>query len=314
MSGACRQEIRVERNDYIGLVQVIDRVHRLSKRKHRSIVRSVAPARFVLVPLRVGELRQKRANLRGQSRRGHSLRQNPQSGPSRRNLRPHVAYRRQKCSPAFNAPFVDHCLRTVGIVQRQNRRLIEHVRSAQAAGMLRIALNLRGPPHVALDQQPGRNTRLRHGRGVEKRPARNNLLGRPHVRNDFLRRQFRAGAQPGHRRRRSHQFQHPAPVDSRGFAFRILGEFVFKLVLILRRFRQLIQALPESLSAVVRDLGLRRGEIDRPVQEISRVGVVAHRYVFTGGTSSNSAGYGFCIPSRACGPIPADLSAPHNTD
>ena len=85
--------------------------------------------------------------------------------------------------------------------------------AAQAAGMLRVPFDLGGTAHVAFDQHARGDAGLKQGSGVEQRPAGNNFLRRLHVGNDFFGRQLGAGAQPGHGRGRSHQFQHIAAID-----------------------------------------------------------------------------------------------------
>ena len=43
--------------------------------------------------------------------------------------------------------------RAIGIVEAENRRLREDVAGAEAAGMIRVAFDLRRPPLVAFDEQ-----------------------------------------------------------------------------------------------------------------------------------------------------------------
>ena len=55
-------------------------------------------------------------------------------------------------------------LRPIGIVERQHRRLRVEIGRAQAAGMIRIALDLGRTSFVTLDQQPGGHAAERHRR------------------------------------------------------------------------------------------------------------------------------------------------------
>ena len=116
-------------------------------------------------------------DLRPKRGRCHGLRENPQARAFVSQFRAASSEGRVKLTPVAEPPLVNHGLRTVGIVQIQTRRLREEVRAAAAARMLRIPLDLGGPPHVALHQQSGRNAVILHRRRVEKRPARNQFFG-----------------------------------------------------------------------------------------------------------------------------------------
>src|SRR6185312_11515139 len=57
-----------------------------------------------------------------------------------------------KCLPTRHIFPVHHGLRAVRVPKLQYRGLCEDVRAAEARGMLRIALNLRGAAHVVFDE------------------------------------------------------------------------------------------------------------------------------------------------------------------
>ena len=100
-------------------------------------------------------------------------------------------------------------------------------------------------------------------RGIEQRLARDDLLRRVHVRNDFLGRQLGAGAQARHRRRRSHQLQHVAAIDPLRISLRIRRKLVLEEIAIFLGIRQFLEALPQALAAVACELRPRRNQIDR---------------------------------------------------
>ena len=96
------------------------------------------------------------------------------------------AHRDEERRPRPDLAEVGERLRAVGIVEVEDRRLREHVGGAEAAGMLRVALDLRRAPFVALDEQAGGDAAERHRRREEQRPAGDQLLGLPDVRDDLL--------------------------------------------------------------------------------------------------------------------------------
>ena len=73
--------------------------------------------------------------------------------------------------------------------------------------MFRIALELRRPAHVIFRQQRHADAALRHRRGIEQRPARNDFFRLPDVRDEFFFGLPSAGADAGERQRGAHQLQ-----------------------------------------------------------------------------------------------------------
>ena len=51
IAGAARQEIGIERYHHIGLIEMVDGVDGLAERQHRALMRIVAAASFILMPL-----------------------------------------------------------------------------------------------------------------------------------------------------------------------------------------------------------------------------------------------------------------------
>ena len=69
--------------------------------------------------------------------------------------------RREEVSPSADVPVLQHGLRAVRIVERQDARLHESIGRAEARRMLGIAFDLGRPAQVTLDQQAGRDARRR---------------------------------------------------------------------------------------------------------------------------------------------------------
>ena len=88
MSGTIDEKIRVQRNDDVCLIEMIDGVHGLAEREARPFARGIAPARLVLMPLRFRKPRQQFVNLHAQRRRSKSLGEQPDSGALQRHPLP----------------------------------------------------------------------------------------------------------------------------------------------------------------------------------------------------------------------------------
>ncbi len=84
------QEIRIQRNNHIGLIQLVLRVDIIAKRLLRRGVMIVAIHRVVLHQLRLRIILLRLLPLRRQRRRGHGRRQEIQSLPGALFLRQHV--------------------------------------------------------------------------------------------------------------------------------------------------------------------------------------------------------------------------------
>ena len=76
--------------------------------------------------------------------------------------------------------------------------------------MLGVALDLGGPPFVALTSRPTPSPRRRRGREVQRVPRRD-LLRTAHEWNDLVGRLAAGGADAGQRGRRADQLHEPAP-------------------------------------------------------------------------------------------------------
>ena len=116
--------------------------------------------------------------------------------------------------------------------------------------MFGVAFHFGRMPLVALHEHRQAEAGERK-RGCEKqRPARDDILGLAHVRDDFLGRLLRAGGNAGERQRRAHQFQElaaPLRVVPLG---RLLGKLAMEILAKLRRVGELPEAPPVQTALV----------------------------------------------------------------
>ena len=140
-------------------------------------------------------------------------------------------------------------LRSIGVVQTKNRRLREDIRCAEAAGVERIAFDLRRPSFVAFDEQTGGDAADRHRGRVEKRSARNELFGLPDVGNDLLGRLPRTRGDASERHRCAHQPQERAPRNGIRDRFDFRREFVVEPLLKSRIVRAFVERSPTFAAA-----------------------------------------------------------------
>src|SRR5438067_10093028 len=81
VSRATAQEIRVEREDDVGLLRTIDRINVAAKGKLRAFARAVADGWLPLMPFSLRKKRQQRLNLRSERRRSDNSGQNAETSP-----------------------------------------------------------------------------------------------------------------------------------------------------------------------------------------------------------------------------------------
>ena len=98
--------------------------------------------------------------LGGKRGRHDGLADNAQAGAALLPLTRHgIADRGKGLVPGARLAKLRDRLRTVGIVERQDRGLAENIGGAAAGGMIGIALDLGRPAHVAFHQQTHGRTR-----------------------------------------------------------------------------------------------------------------------------------------------------------
>jgi len=104
-------------------------------------------------------------------------------------------------------------LRTVRIVEAEDRGLHPGVRGPEAGGVIGIPFDLGRAAHVTLDEHAVGVAADRHGRGEEDRFARDEPFRLADVGDDLLRGTV-AGSQPAEGHRSSHQLDEIATVDA----------------------------------------------------------------------------------------------------
>ncbi len=229
------EEVGVQGHDHVRLREGVDGVSVLAEGQLGGLPRCVVAQRLVLVPARLGERLEQLLNLLVQRRRDDGFRQQAQAGATALALVGHRPPQRRHAVdgdgaeggvPRRRLAAGADRLRAVRVVEGQDRRLMKHIGRAEAAGVLGVALDLRRPALVTLDQQTDAYAAERHGGGVEQRPAGDDLLGLADVGDDVdgRRRLDRAAAQPGQAQRGGHQGQEAAPAQRVGPGRRPLRE------------------------------------------------------------------------------------------
>ena len=115
------------------------------------------------------------------------FRQNPQSAAANYALRFKIVVDRgEKSTPRADSPGISDDLGTVGIVERQDRRLSKRIRRPQAGGMIGVAFDFGRASFVAFDKDSGAHSAHRKSGGKKQRPAGDDFLRLVHVRHDLL--------------------------------------------------------------------------------------------------------------------------------
>ena len=183
MSRSAVGKIGIEGDDDVRLVEVIDGVDVAAERHAHPFTNIVATHRFPLMPLESRILRKELPDLRAERRRRHGLRQQSQcAGALEGSLQCPDEF-----TPRGDFAEVPDDLRAVGIVEAKNRRLHEGIGCTETRRMIGIALDLRRPSHVALDEDAGAESAERHRAREEHRLSGNQIFGLLGIRDDFFR-------------------------------------------------------------------------------------------------------------------------------
>jgi hypothetical protein len=256
------EEVGVERDDDVGLREVVHRLHVFAERQFRAGARVVTRRRFPLHPARLGVLRQNLLDLGGQRRRVDRLGEDAETGAPGGDLRRERAlHRGDEGAPRANLAELGDGVRAIGVVEREHRGLRVEVGGALAGGVVGVAFDLGRAPVVALHEQARRHAAERHRRGVEERLARHDLFGLPHVRHDELVGLHGAAGHAGERQRRAHQLEEAAPAHRVVPLGRIRRELAVQEFLELRGLRNGFEAAPVLRATGALELGANRVEI-----------------------------------------------------
>jgi hypothetical protein len=161
---ASGQEIRVERDDDVGVAEIVVGIDWLAKRQRRSGTRLVRARGLPLMPFRGRVQRLNRAHLLRNRRRRDRLGQKADAGAALALLiRQGRLQNVEKGPPGPHFAGLLHRRHAIGIVKLQHRCLREHIASAERGRMLGVALDLGRPAFVTLRQDSPRHAVDRRG-------------------------------------------------------------------------------------------------------------------------------------------------------
>ncbi len=256
-----REDVRVETRDNTRPVEVVHDGEVFAERDPPALERGIVVDGFVLVPARGGKLGQQLLNLPGERRRGHVLGQQRQPGTTAGHLRvERGAHCLEERRVRRGLPVLGHHPSPIGVVEVQDFGLHEDVRRAEARGVARVALDLRGASLVRLDEHADADTAELHRGRVRQRFARNDLLGHRHVGHDRLFGKAAATRQAGERHRSAHQLEEVAPVEAQ--QRRTPRKLVFEERLEVGGVRNLFKAAPIALAGFALQAFPNRGQIE----------------------------------------------------
>ncbi len=141
------------------------------------------------MPFHLRELLDERVDLTGQGRRNDRLCQQAQAPALPRPLLVDRSLERSgRLRPGSLLAAMANGAAAIGIVERENRSLMEDAGRAAAGWMIGIAFDLDRPSHVGFHQKPHASPVQSHGRGIEQRLTGNDLFRRTDIRDDLSRR------------------------------------------------------------------------------------------------------------------------------
>ena len=159
--GAAGEEVGVEREDHVGLVEVVDGVHHLAKGELRPGLGRVLADRLVTVPLGFGEGGEQFLDLTGQAGRADGLGQDPEPGAFPRPEEVHllgqpgqeVVIGKIGVGAVAVRLGLKHDLGAVRVIEAKRGGLSEDVGRAKAGRVVGVAFDLGRPAGVTLDQE-----------------------------------------------------------------------------------------------------------------------------------------------------------------
>ena len=211
---AAREEVGVDRDDDVGIREIVDRRQVGAEGELSPLAGVVAADRFVLMPASLRQRLQQGLALAGERRRRDRRAEDSQPRTVAAD-RQCAAGGADEFAPGGDDADVLDRLRTVGIVHRQDRGLGEGVGSAEARRMELVTFKLRRPAHVAGGDQADGAVAGGHRRGEVIRQARRDPLGLPDVRHDLFGRSLAAPLRAGERDGGGHQLQEAATIGGR---------------------------------------------------------------------------------------------------
>ena len=233
------EEVGVDREDRARLLEPVHGEERPPERPGDALVHVSLAGGLVDDETGARELRPERRR-EAEERRGRGGRQEEGEAVSpfvrARPLRP----ARDERGPARRLAAPPHGRGAVGVVEVEDRRLHARARRAAARRVQLVALDLRGPPLVALDDESPRAGGAGHRRGVAAGDARNDLLRSLDVGDDV----GLGPAARGERSRRAEQRDHVPARDRIGRRRGVLGELPLAERSRLGRLLERVEAAP----------------------------------------------------------------------
>ncbi len=194
------------------LSSMVLRIVKVAEGGLRGASRRVAIDRIVLDQLRLRQPLLRVLPLRSQRRRGDGGAQNVQALATRHACQ--VAHqRRLEVRKGARLQVIEDMLRTVRIVETEQRSLAQGVRATHAHRVLGIAVYLDRTVRIALDQQRKRAGRERKGRREVVRSAQNEVFRRFDIGIDRLIGLLGASREAGHGHGGAHQLHEAAARD-----------------------------------------------------------------------------------------------------
>ena len=264
------EEIGVDREDDVSLLDRVLRIDVVAKRQAASLACLMAAHRLPLDPLCLRQACDQLVNLRRERWRGDGFGEQTDAAPLLGLLRvQHGAHGADERAEGPDLTEIGERLRAIGIVEIEDSGLREHVRGAPARRVIGVAFNLGGPAFVRLDEQTQARSAERHGRRVEERLARDDLLRLPNVGNNPLVRLPGAGGDPGQGKRGAHQLEEAPASDRIQPLRRMRGKFAVQERFEFRCLRQCFEAAPVLTPARALEAGAERRDIRREIDHAS---------------------------------------------
>ena len=228
--GAAGEEVGLQGEDDVGPVEAIDGVDDLAEGELRAGPGGVLVDGVVAVPLRLGERGEELLDLAGEAGRADRAAEDPEARPLVLAEPVHrLGDRGEEVVPGVDLAEVEHHLGSVGVVEREGRRLHVDVGRAEARRVIGVALDLGRAAGVALHQDPGPQAVHHHRRGEELGTAGDDVLGGLDPRDDLLGRPDGTPGDAGQRQRGAHHLEEGAAAVGVGQVVGVVGELPMEI-------------------------------------------------------------------------------------
>ena len=215
--GASFEEVRVEREDDVGLLHGVLRLQRLAEGEPGPLVDRIAGSGAPAVEAGLGEALLDRGPEGAEERRGGGLAEEAQLGsPVLRPGRAALPHRLAEAAPGAPGAALLEDPGPVGVVEAGQLGLLLRAGAAAVQRMGGVALHLHRAAFPGGHQHADRQAVAGDGGGVVERVARRHAVGRLGVGEDPLHRLLGAGGEAGQGHRGAHQLQEVAAGETLG--------------------------------------------------------------------------------------------------